>query len=62
MNGVKLGENIAMRWASGGADYDGDGATKQWYSEIEVHDFTKEPRTLASGTRKKRRESDFIGR
>jgi len=49
LNGVKLGENIAMRWSSGGADYDGDGATKQWYSEIGVHDFTREPRSLASG-------------
>ena len=49
LNGVKLGENIAMRWSSAGADYDGDGATKQWYSEIGVHDFTSEPRSLASG-------------
>lgn len=47
--GVKLGENIAMRWASDGADYNGDQASKQWYSEIEVHDFKNEPRTLASG-------------
>ena len=49
LNGVKLGENIAMRWSSGGADYDGDGATNQWYSEIGVHDFSSEPRSLASG-------------
>ncbi|KAK3593727.1 hypothetical protein CHS0354_013625 [Potamilus streckersoni] len=47
--GERIGENIACKWSSSGADYTGKEAADQWYSEISKHDFTKEPRSLGSG-------------
>ncbi|XP_060074945.1 uncharacterized protein LOC132554644 isoform X2 [Ylistrum balloti] len=47
--GDRLGENIACKWSSGSADYSGKDVTEYWYSEIEKHDFSSEPRTLGSG-------------
>ncbi|KAL3872138.1 hypothetical protein ACJMK2_040089 [Sinanodonta woodiana] len=47
--GERIGENIACKWSSAGADYTGKEAADQWYSEISKHDFTTEPRSLGSG-------------
>ncbi|KAK3593730.1 hypothetical protein CHS0354_013628 [Potamilus streckersoni] len=47
--GERIGENIACKWSSTGADYTGQQATDQWYSEISKHDFTKEPRSSGTG-------------
>lgn len=49
LDGDRLGENIACKWSSGSADYSGKDVTEYWYSEIEKHDFSSEPRTLGSG-------------
>ena len=42
MGDKRLGENIANRWASNGADYNGEEVTEQWYSEISKHDYNKD--------------------
>lgn len=46
--GDKLGENIATKWSSSGADYTGKEAVDQWYSEVSKYDFRRA--TFASGT------------
>ncbi|XP_012946763.1 Golgi-associated plant pathogenesis-related protein 1 [Aplysia californica] len=42
LKGTRLGENIANKWSSSGADYTGEEATEQWYSEIRQHNFNSE--------------------
>ncbi|XP_067940798.1 uncharacterized protein [Watersipora subatra] len=37
--GTQLGENIASRWGSRGADYTGEEVTQQWYSEESAYDY-----------------------
>lgn len=49
LKGERIGENICCKWSSTGADYTGKEACDQWYSEINKHDFSTEPRTLGSG-------------
>ncbi|KAL3872137.1 hypothetical protein ACJMK2_040088 [Sinanodonta woodiana] len=49
LDGTRLGENIAMKWSSHADNYSGQEATDQWYSEIKLHTFGGEPRTLSSG-------------
>ncbi|KAK3767308.1 hypothetical protein RRG08_050859 [Elysia crispata] len=40
-SGAKVGENIAMRSSSSGADYTGDEPVQLWYNEIGDYDFSK---------------------
>ncbi|KAH9496915.1 Golgi-associated plant pathoproteinsis- protein 1 [Bulinus truncatus] len=42
LNGARIGENIANKWATGGADFSGEEATEMWYSEIKDHNYTIE--------------------
>jgi len=39
--GQTLGENIAMKWTSGGDDFTGEQCTDQWYSELPKYDFSR---------------------
>ncbi|RUS71314.1 hypothetical protein EGW08_020922 [Elysia chlorotica] len=41
-NGERVGENIAQKWSSAGADFTGEEATEMWYSEISKHDYKSE--------------------
>jgi len=38
--GDRLGENVASRWGSNGADYQGHEVVDQWYSEVENYDYS----------------------
>lgn len=38
--GNVLGENIAMKWSSGGEDYNGYEPVEQWYSEVSKYSFS----------------------
>lgn len=49
LKGEKLGENVAMKWASGPTNYTGQDCTDQWYSEVKDHTFGCEPSSLKSG-------------
>jgi len=37
--GDRLGENVASRWSSAGADYQGYEVVDQWYSEVGKYDY-----------------------
>ncbi|XP_076455129.1 uncharacterized protein LOC143289835 isoform X2 [Babylonia areolata] len=39
IGGKRVGENIACRWSSAGADYTGEQVVDQWYEEIKKHNF-----------------------
>jgi uncharacterized protein YkwD len=39
--GGNMGENCAMNYRSDGAEFTGEQAVQQWYSEIERYDFSK---------------------
>jgi len=39
--GNPLGENVASKWSSAGADYTGQEVVDQWYSEVSKYDFDK---------------------
>uniref|UniRef100_A0A224XG48 Putative CAP peptide n=1 Tax=Megacormus gertschi TaxID=1843536 RepID=A0A224XG48_9SCOR len=46
----KYGENIYMEWSSNaGGKVSGEKSVDSWYSEIKVHKFGQEPRSLSSG-------------
>ncbi|XP_071097472.1 uncharacterized protein [Haliotis cracherodii] len=49
LKGEPLGENIAMKWSSRPDAYTGQEVTDQWYSEVKMHAFGGEPRSLSSG-------------
>ncbi|XP_067661889.1 uncharacterized protein [Haliotis asinina] len=49
LKGEQLGENIAMKWSSRPDAYTGQEVTDQWYSEVKMHTFGGEPRSLSSG-------------
>lgn len=49
LKGEKLGENIAMKWSSSPDAYTGQEVTDQWYSEVKMHQFGGEPRSLSTG-------------
>ncbi|KAL8600846.1 hypothetical protein ACOMHN_056504 [Nucella lapillus] len=49
IRGEKLGENIAKKWSSAPQAYTGQEVTDQWYSEVKMHEFGTEPRTLSAG-------------
>ncbi|KAF6034203.1 glipr2 [Bugula neritina] len=38
--GQPLGENVASKWGSAGADYTGEEVTKQWYDEEPTYDYS----------------------
>ncbi|KAK0065844.1 Golgi-associated plant pathogenesis-related protein 1, partial [Biomphalaria pfeifferi] len=42
LNGSRIGENIATKWATGGADISGEEVTEMWYREIKDHNFSSE--------------------
>jgi len=37
--GDRLGENVASKWSSAGADYTGSDVVDQWYSEVENYNY-----------------------
>jgi len=47
--GQPLGENIASKWGSNGADYTGEEAVQQWYSEESAYDYSGKSNAGASG-------------
>jgi len=40
--GDRLGENVASRWSSSGADYQGSEVVDQWYSEVSKYNYSTE--------------------
>lgn len=49
LKGEKLGENIANKWSSKGAEYTGQEVVDQWYSEEPRYDYSGTSRTLSAG-------------
>jgi len=49
LKGIRVGENVAMKWAPNGAGYTPQELCDQWYSEVRHHDFDAEPTTLNTG-------------
>ncbi|OWF46342.1 uncharacterized protein LOC110455840 isoform X2 [Mizuhopecten yessoensis] len=48
-DGKSIGENIAMKWTSGPDNYTGQEVTDQWYSEVKMYTFGKEPTSTGTG-------------
>jgi len=61
--GVRVGENVAMKWTENKEQYKPIEVCDQWYSEVRKHDFTSEPTTLSAGhfTNMVWRNSTMIG-
>ncbi|CAG5135158.1 unnamed protein product, partial [Candidula unifasciata] len=49
LRGVRIGENIAMKWTSNNAVYKPQEVCDQWYSEVRNHQFGVEPTVLTAG-------------
>jgi len=61
--GVRIGENIAMKWTHNKSQYTPLEVCEQWYSEVRDHDFDFEPSVLTAGhfTQMVWRNSTLIG-